>query len=159
MFAAEFESILDSLDNGYFYNDEGEYPDSTPSTNAVNLASTILNVVKTYFTPLPLFDDGEPVVIGEFFESPNGVSTRVDSISYISDREVIINRDFMSETRIDVYNDRIKHVVNDSQDKIDDESYLNPVEYCEKYGLVYENASETKMFHLLERQQKLYGAA
>lgn len=141
------------------------YPKHDYSMACERLTNDIQKVIDRYYLPKPLFEDGEPVQFGDWFydesaEEVEGVSPiqQVININLSSSGSFIIN-----ESSIYFDDERVKRPEGDSQDMIDNETFMSPKQYCKKYKLENYcgwsgdevNDLDKKIMHLLERQQKL----
>ena len=131
-----------------------------------DLADEIQREVDKFYLSLPLFEDGEPVRLGDEFYCPDLGAVRACRIHYTGDHVQIITD---IDTSFIVHpGERLKRplVTDDTQGKIDADTLLSAVDYCDKYDLNYERGSiisykccaETVMRRdLLARQRRLDG--
>lgn len=128
--------------------------DSKGVFHPVDLTELICDSVEDvdrYYLPRPVFDNGEPVQIGDRFTCPDG---RVTTVNYILYRE---NSFALNGFEYD-YDDVVRRpLFDDSQEKIDQDEKLQPSDYCRKFGI---NSNEkyragVKYKDLFDRQRRL----
>lgn len=112
--------------------------------------------IDKYYLPRPLFEDEEPVQIGDKVADGIEVFT-VERVSYGSVTYYLEGDNCLVCLTME---DRVSRPPEpDTQEKIDADMILAAFEYCEKYGIKCDEAVRDfeRCRHLLERQRKLDG--
>lgn len=142
---------LEKLRNGGIW---GEDSFGFSENKAQNLADEIQAEIDKYYLPRPLFEDGEPVQIGDYVDLRREGMRCVQ----ITGIEPWIVYGSSTSYQKEPYK---RPLEPDTQEKIDaDVLNEDPISYCKKYELDYvpgRNAVIVMRKHLLARQRKLDG--
>lgn len=131
---------------------------------AGKLADEIQAEIGRYYLPRPLFEDGEPVHVGDRAEV-DGVVGSVQYVGYADNGWRVFIEDKLSKNRAvhiqDIDGNRVKRPSEpDTQERIDADAMMQSADYCRKYGITWDvtqgnGCRQLMNKHLLQRQRDL----
>lgn len=92
-------------------------------------------IIAENFFNMPKFEDGEPVNLGENLAWPSGKNFILNEIAYCIDRVELraTAGDIVCDRIVLDYGEPVKRKEKDTQEKIDDDSWMDPDDYCMRY--------------------------
>lgn len=131
-----------------------------------DLARKIQDEVDKYYLPRPLFEDGEPIQFCDLVNDTDGeCRLPISAVAFVYTKNGVAIFDRGEEYGYFAsYGQRFNRPSEpDTQEKINEDKLLDPVQYCRKYSIAFysesnnvgDHPSAKMVDHILKRQRKV----